>query len=253
MKLDRTAVWFGMSDTGRTIRRGPLARLAPQSAVLRARAHTGSDHRPTTNQAIHAPTSQRNAQPKRRRHRSVMTIALVAVLLPLATVAGSKPYVWAGGQTITVRDFTSNTFDGIVQQEVAAWSAIMPGGTRLRYSRESVRDCSVIGSLRTNSVALGEIWVCSTASVGGKDTWGYGYAYTLDRLIVRGYVELEERGPKTQFERYGIVCHELGHTLGLRHMKGRRTCMNANRVKRDFPGPKDKAALAKRYLAAGSP
>jgi hypothetical protein len=241
-----------MSATGRPSRRYPPAHLTAVSAVFGRTTCTGSECHSTANQAIGARADKRNARPKRRRS-SVMAIAFLAVLLPFGAVAESTPFVWPGGTTITVRDYTSDTFDGIVQKEVAAWSAIMPGGTSLRYVDANFKDCNEIGGLKTNSVALGEIWICSTANVGDKDNWGSGMAYAFNRLIVRGYAQIEEDGPRTEFEQYGVICHELGHTLGLPHLKGRRTCMSARGVKRQFPGTKDRAALAKRYKAAGSP
>jgi hypothetical protein len=253
MNLDRTAVRFGMSETGCNGRRYPRARLAPLSAVFSPGAHIESKCCRTGNQTFDALPSERNAQPKRRRGWSAVAIAVFAVLLPLAAVARSEPYVWPGGKTVVVRDYTSNTFARIVDEEVDAWSAIMPGGTKLEYSRESVKDCKEIGGRKTNSVALGEIWVCSTAKVGGNGIWGQGFFYTRNGVIVRGYVQIEEGGPKSEFERYGNVCHELGHALGLGHMKGGGTCMTANRVRREFPGTKDTAMLVNRYKAAGSP
>src|SRR5688572_29158800 len=131
MKLDRRAVCFGMSEIGCTVRRYPLAPTAPQPAVVGPRAHTGSACYRTADPAFAVQTGGRSARPKRWRCWSVMTIAIIAVLLPLAAMAGSKPYAWPGGKTVIVRDYTSSTFNGIVQQEVAAWSAIMPGGTSL--------------------------------------------------------------------------------------------------------------------------
>jgi hypothetical protein len=252
MKFDRSAVRFGMSETGRR-RHYSVARLALLSADFDPRAHIGSECGSTANRAIGEQTSEQIARPKRQLRWSVMVLVVFAVLLPVTAIAGSTPSVWPGGKTITVRDYTSNRFASIVAEEAAAWSAIMPGGTKLEYSRQSVKDCKEIGSPKTNSVALGEIWVCSTAKVGGKGTWGSGYVYTRNNVNVRGYVLIEENGPKTEFERYGNVCHELGHALGLQHLKGGGTCMTANRVRREFPGTKDKAMLAKRYKAAGSP
>ena len=118
-----------------------------------------------------------------------------------------------------------------------------------------LRDCNEFGGLKTKDVAVSEIWICSTATVGGKDFWGQGFVYAVNDLIVRGYAEIEERGPKTSDSSdTALVCHELGHTLGLRHMKGRRDLYGPSpHLKRDFPGKKDKATLAKRYKAAGSP
>jgi len=240
-----------MSETGRLSRRYP-PRLTAVSAVFGRTTCAGSECRGTANQAIGARVGKRNAQPKRRRS-SVMAIGFLAVLLPFGAVAGSTPFVWPGGTTITVRDYTSDTFDGIVQKEVAAWSEFMPGGTSLRYVDGNPLDCNEIGDLKTNSVEHGEIWICSTAQVGDKDNWGSGMAYAFNRFIVRGYAQIEEDRPRTEFEQYGVICHELGHTLGLPHLKGRRTCMSARGVKRRFPGAKDKATLAERYKAAGSP
>jgi hypothetical protein len=129
----------------------------------------------------------------------------------------------------------------------------MPGGTELAYSRPGHKDCKDFGGLQTKNVPVGEIWICSTATVGGKDLWGQGFVHARNDLIVSGYAKVEERGPKTSHDRYRLVCHELGHTLGLRHMKGGETCMGATQPRRDFPGSKDAAVLAKRYKAAGSP
>jgi hypothetical protein len=253
MNFDRTAVCFGMSETARHRRRYLLARLAALSAVFGLKVFTGSSCGSTANHETDARLSKRNALSTHCRRWSVMGLAVFAVLLPVAVIAGSTPDVWPGGTTIIVRDYTSNRFASIVAEEVAAWSAIMPGGTKLEYSRQSVKDCKEIGGPNTNIVARGEIWVCTTAKVGGKGIWGQGFFYTLNGVIIRGYAKIEEGGPKTEFERYGNVCHELGHTLGLGHMKGGGTCMTANRVRREFPGAKDRATLTNRYEAAGSP
>jgi hypothetical protein len=250
VNLDRTAVCSGMLETGRSSRRSLPARLR---AVFGRTGSSESERRHMAHQMFDGQTSQRNTQPKWRRRGQVLVIAVVAGLFPLASVAGSKPWVWPGGKEITVRDYTSDTFSGIVQQEVAAWSAIMPGQTTLKYVDGGPRDCNAIGDSRTNSVSVAEIWICSTASVGGTDAWGEGFAYAHNGLIVRGYALIEEGGPTTEFQRYHLVCHELGHTLGLGHMKGRRTCMTRGGGTREFPGRKDKRTLAKRYTAAGSP
>ena len=254
MDLDRSAVCFGTSETGRLSQRYLPARLAAVSAVFGMKAYTWSKCRSTANQAFHPITRERNAHPTRRQwRRAAFVMAVVVVLLPFAAAAGAVPFVWPGGKTIVVRDYTSEAYAPIVKAEVAAWSRIMPGGTRLNYSHEGFKDCNDFGGLQTKDVSVDEIWICSTATVGGKDLWGQGFVYAVNDLIVRGYAKVEERGPKTSQERYRLVCHELGHTLGLRHMKGRETCMGATHVKRDFPGKKDKAMLAKRYAAAGSP
>ena len=60
-------------------------------------------------------------------------------------------------------------------------------------------------------------------------------------------------GPKTKCERYGNICHELGHAVGLGHLKGGGTCMTASRVRRESTGTKDAATLVNRYQVAGSP
>ena len=169
MNFDRTAVWFGMSETGRPSRRYLPARLTGVSDVLGRTTFTGSECHGTANQAIGARVGQRNAQPKRRRS-SVMAIAFLAVLLPFGAVAGSTPFVWPGGTTITVRDYTSDTFDGIVQKEVAAWSEIMPGGTSLRYVDAGFKDCNEIGGLKTNSVADGGSGSARPPKLGTRTT-----------------------------------------------------------------------------------
>jgi hypothetical protein len=254
VNIDGPAVCFGRSETDRTRLRYQFVRFAALPGPYGERARTGSECCSTAEQAYDAQTGKRNEHSKwRQRHGSALVIAVVVLLLPLAAAAGSVPFVWPGKKTIVVIDYTSNTYAPIVKAEVAAWSRIMPGGTTLAYSRRSPKDCNDFGGLQTKNVPVGEIWICSTATVGAKDLWGQGFVYALNDLIVRGYAKVEERGPKTSHERYGLVCHELGHTLGLRHMTGRETCMGANRVKREFPGQKDKATLAKRYAAAGSP
>ena len=150
MNFDRTAVWFGMSETGRPSRRYPPAHLTAVSAVFGRTTFTGSECHDTANQATGARAGKRNAQPKRRRS-SVMAIAFLAVLLPLGAVAESTPFVWPGGTTITVRDYTSDTFDGIVQKEVAAWSEIMPGG----IAREAELSQPLIGPPGHDRLASG--------------------------------------------------------------------------------------------------
>jgi hypothetical protein len=254
VNIDRSAVCFGMPETDRIDLRYLPARLAALTIIFSLRAFAGSECRSAADQARDAQTRERNAHSKwRQRRRAALAMAVAVVLLPLAAAAGSVPFVWPGGKTIFVRDYTSEAYAPIVKAEVAAWSRIMPGDTSLAYARPGYKDCNDFGGLQTKDVAVNEIWICSTATVGGKDLWGQGFVYAVDDLIVRGYAKVEERGPKTSDERYRLVCHELGHTLGLRHMKGHETCMGATHIKRDFPGKKDKATLAKRYGAAGSP
>lgn len=166
------------------------------------------------------------------------------MLSTLAAVAvAALPAVWPVGSVVSVVDLTDPAYVPIVQAETSAWSALLPSGTALVYTRGVPTDCA--------SVSLppppGTIAVCSTRSNLDGEAWGEGFFWTdADGAIDAGAAEIEQsvHGDKA---RHFMVCHELGHALGLPHIRSKRSCMNPRHVTRRFPGSRDAGWLRHAY------
>jgi hypothetical protein len=125
--------------------------------------------------------------------------------------------------TIPVYDYT-RSWRSTVQAGVARWdAALAPRGIRLTYSPENPTDCE--GLVQPAS----GISACDSALNSSDERWADGEEQGIwvenGVILVRGMVRFYEDAPDTDFADK-VICHELGHTLQLSHVReGSDSCM----------------------------
>lgn len=134
--------------------------------------------------------------------RSLLAALAVLALGPSASTARKKkknrpPYPPLTGR-VPVFDYTSPVWEGVVEETVEDYNAIMPDvrrAPRLIYVRKPERACDDLPrKKRPNSIAL-----CSTQDEDRSYTW------------LRRTIHLSDRTHPTIRE--AVACHELGHLI----------------------------------------
>ena len=178
-----------------------------------------------------------------------MLRAVVMLLMVIPLVIGMAPESEARRQrkglprVITVRDYTSALWHGVVAQTVADFNAVMPaGGPLLRYTRMREKPCEVLQPSRTRRV----IAICSAAfttpagqtSPDVRDIW----------LSDPFRQALLDSGQGPNLGPTGLVCHEMMHVLtGIQDNTGARLHESCVWGILRHPGPFDIATLAERF------
>jgi DMSO/TMAO reductase YedYZ molybdopterin-dependent catalytic subunit len=127
-------------------------------------------------------------------------LVLLAILLVLPGEVGAR----RGKRVLVIRDYTSAAWEGVVEQTVADFNAVMPQrGPDLRYERMEATSCEalVVPRPRDRFVAL-----CSVAA----------FDRDFGALFLRGGVlAFSDRytGPWYDQFRATVVCHEFMHLL----------------------------------------
>jgi len=138
----------------------------------------------------------------------VSFIALICLLLGSAPVRGAA--VWTS-QTVTVYDYTSSVWDGVLAQTVADFNGMLPArAPRLVYQRMAVVACDQVPRKRPKR----GIVVCSVAALPAARQWGASSFRTERHTFSRVSVMLADNTPLSL--RPVSACHEFMHaTTGI--------------------------------------
>jgi hypothetical protein len=172
--------------------------------------------------------------------RSLLILALLLVLVPAEAGAHGRrfePYRWPTDTVIVVENRLGPRRNEAVEQIVASWHQAYPS---LRFK--------VIHRKGACRWREGRIVLCRAKA---NPTWvGYGNFRSEERTITAGLVRIADPNPANRY----ILCHELGHTLGLtdnRHVGD--SCLADYDETRplETPGPFDRDSLRLLYGRTG--
>jgi hypothetical protein len=126
--------------------------------------------------------------------KCALIVLVVLLLVPSAADARR------GKRVLVIRDYTSAAWDGVIEQTVEDFNAVMPqGGPQLVYERRETAPCDVRAKQRRRA----SIKVCSVPErpYGGRER---GQMILLNDTYT---------GPWYDQFRAGVVCHEMMHAL----------------------------------------
>lgn len=154
--------------------------------------------------------------------RLAILASLVALALPAAASADHGDGVRWASSTVRVGDCTSERWRGAVRAAVARWSqAPYLAVRRVRCGR---------GDFQVRSRYYGKRWA---GNVERRSVLG---------TIVWARVRIEER-----YDLDSLVCHELGHALGLGHYNRVGSCMWPGPSRGERPTVHDLRELGRQY------
>lgn len=162
----------------------------------------------------------------------LLLLVLVMALLPVGTDARRHQRV------IVVHDYTSAAWDGVVQQTVADFNAVMPKrGPLLNYERAQ-GECPYLAPRRT-------IVYCSVTYIPPHQPGGVPPAGTV---FNRRTIHLLDLDPDISQWRFNHACHELMHVLtGIPDTERSATVESCVWGFLPGPGSFDVAQLRQRY------
>jgi hypothetical protein len=133
--------------------------------------------------------------------REARTMRVLLVLLVLLVLPGEVD-ARRRQRVLVVRDSTSAAWDGVVEQTVADFNAVMPqGGPQLRYERMDAQPCIIHPTRRRRSV----LDVCSISHLSSA---ALAHQRQLVILLNDAYT-----GPWYDQFRATVACHEIMHIL----------------------------------------
>ena len=176
--------------------------------------------------------------------KPVLIALLFVLLLPDGAFSGGTP--WSSTRVV-VNDYTSQAWDGILPQTVAALNAMLPPeAPHVVYRRKQTRDCHHVPPRR------GAIVVCSADSLrahGVTKVW-----LSKTHMATKAKVRLSDARIRSRRDVRNTACHELMHALtGIRDNPGAAPTTSCVWGTRPTPGRRDWAVAAKVYARDGEP